>query len=336
MNEPPDGYYALPVIQGDPSGPEPFDWETWYGRVGGRSTPIPDAQAIMSRIYGDQYQRFDGPTAPHRLDLGSPSSAARWVKSHARAFGADIVGIARVEPSDLYAERTTPHHMAIVVGQRMDYEAFTTVPSDTAAVECLRIYETLGEVVISLASELRSAGWDATIEHPLGDSSVMHIPLALKAGFGELGRHGSIIHPEYGPLFRIGSVLTSMPLEVDSPVDAGIGAFCDRCQACRIFCPADAIPDERSPSAGADPQGNDRYVVDTGKCFPYFARNRYCSACLAVCAYKHKEWAQSRENQPAPYPTVPFGVVPEPVDPDDMHDYPRLRRDMPSPFHRNT
>ena len=38
--------------------------------------------------------------------------------------------------------------------------------------------------------------------------------IALKAGFGELGRHGSIIHPEHGPLFRMGSVLSSAPMAV--------------------------------------------------------------------------------------------------------------------------
>lgn len=335
MKEHPDGYLELPVIQGDPTNPGPFDWTAWYGNIGGRSSPLPDAQAIMDRIYQDQYQRFDGPTADTRQDLGTPADAASWVKARALLHGADIVGIARVEPGDLYANRTTQHPVAIVVGQRMQYEAFTTVPSQNAAVECLRVYETLGETVIALANDLRGAGWPSTIEHPLGDSSVLHVPLAIKAGFGELGRHGSIIHPEFGPLFRIGSVLTSLPLEPDAPIDAGIGAFCDRCQACRIFCPADAIPDERSPEAGSDPQGNPRYLVDTGKCFPYFARRHYCSACLAVCAYKHKEWARSRDNAPAPYPEVPFGNVPAAADPQGAHHYPRLRRSEPSPYHRD-
>jgi ferredoxin len=85
------------------------------------------------------------------------------------------------------------------------------------------------------------------VEHPIGDSDVLHVPLALKAGFGELGRHGSIIHPKMGPLFRLGSVITDMPLQIDHPIDAGIAAFCDKCRACRIYCPANAIPDERSP-----------------------------------------------------------------------------------------
>jgi hypothetical protein len=41
---------------------------------------------------------------------------------------------------------------------------------------------------------------------------------------------------------------------------------------------------------------HDRYVVDTGRCFPYFARHGYCSICLPVCVYNHKEWARDFEG----------------------------------------
>ena len=90
----------------------------------------------------------------------------------------------------------------------------------------------------------------------------------------------------------MGSVLTSLPMAIDHPIDAGIAKFCDNCRACRIYCPADAIGDERTPEAGKDHLGNDRYKVDTGKCFPYFAKHNYCSICLPVCVYNHKEWAR--------------------------------------------
>lgn len=326
----------LPVIQGDGNSPVPFPWETWYAGVGGRTINIPGVTEIAQRIYGDQYQRFEGPVAEHQSTFPSPLDAKEHIKTIARELGADIVGVAAVEPQDIYHGRSVSEPFAVVVGQRMDYEAFVDVPSESAAIECMRIYETLGEIVIKLAQAIRDLGWTATIEHPIGDSSVLHIPLALKAGFGELGRHGSIIHPTFGPLFRIGSVLTTLPMALDTPIDAGIGAFCDKCQACRIFCPADAIPDERDPDGGTDPIGNHRYRVDTGKCFPYFAKRNYCSACLAVCAYKHKQWATMHDGSTGPFPNVPFGTIPPPSDPDidHGHDYPLLRRGEQSPFHR--
>ena len=114
-------------------------------------------------------------------------------------------------------------------------------------------------------------------------------------------------------------------------IDAGIGRFCDSCRACRKFCPADAIPDRRSPEAGADHLGYDRYMVDTGRCFPYFAKYSYCSICLPVCVYNHKEWARDFEDGRATqsFPTVIMLSSPPASDLPDSnkrHDYPKIRR----------
>ncbi len=253
------------------------------------------------------------------------------MKEKAREYDADIVGICEIEPSDIYKGRSIDEHYAIAVGARMRYREFQTVPSEASAIECVRIYHQLGETVIKLANYIRSLGYTCEIEHPIGDSNLLHIPIGLKAGFGELGRHGSIIHPELGPLFRMGSVATSIPLATDEPIDAGIAAFCDICKACRIYCPAGAIPDERSAEAGKDHLGNDRYIVDTGKCFPYFRKYNYCSACSPVCVYNHKEWAKDFEGfKTEIFPDVVFEDAPEPFDDipvEARHDYPKVNRD---------
>ena len=129
----------------------------------------------------------------------------------------------------------------------------------------------------------------------------------------------------------MGSVATSLPMALDHPIDAGIARFCDTCRACRRYCPADAIPDNRSPEAGNDHLGYPRYVVDTGRCFPYFAAHNYCSICLPVCVYNHKEWARDFEgHQTRLFPTVVMSTPPPPpVDPSagvPCHVYPRLNR----------
>lgn len=320
----------MTLQSGLPTSPPAFNWDLWYGAIGGRKISIPEANSILQQIYEDQYQRFDGEVNPQRTDLGTPEEAAARIKAKAAEFGADICGICVLEPSDIYRGKTVTETHAIALGQRMDYTAFQTVPSESAAIECLRIYQTLGETVIALANWIRSMGYSCKVEHPIGDSDILHIPVGLKAGFGELGRHGSIIHPVLGPLFRMGSVITSMNLACDVPVDAGIAAFCDSCKACRIYCPANAIPDERDPNAGKDHLGNDRYLVDTGKCFPYFANHYYCSACLPVCVYNHKEWARDfKGNTVQPFPTIQFDRVPDVVDSvpeNSKHYYPKLLR----------
>jgi ferredoxin len=309
--------------------PPPFSWDDWYAEVGGRTISIAEVNGYLKQIHEDQYQRFDGEVAPVPHAFASPEEGAAHLKAKALEFGADIVGICRIEPSDVYRGRTVTETHAIAVGQRMRWREFQVVPSRDSAIECLRVYYTLGETVIRLAAHLRSLGYACKVEHPIGDSDLLHIPIGLKAGFGELGRHGSIIHPKLGPLFRMGSVVTSLTLAIDHPVDAGIAKFCDTCRACRIYCPADAIPDERSAAAGKDHLGNDRYMVDTGRCFPYFAKHDYCSICLPVCVYNHKEWARDFEGfNTTLFPEVVMHESPPPADlpAEKRHFYPPLGR----------
>jgi epoxyqueuosine reductase QueG len=311
--------------------PPPFAWDDWYAQVGGRSIRVEEVDEYLRKIYQDQYSRFHGEPAATTHTFASPEDASAHLKAHALEFGADIVGICRIEPSDVYRGRVIQETHAIAVGQRMRWREFQVVPSRESAIECLRVYFTLGETVIRLASYIRSLGYACTIEHPIGDSDLLHIPIGLKAGFGELGRHGSIIHPTLGPLFRMGCVVLSLDLAVDHPIDAGIAKFCDVCRACRKYCPPGAIPDHRSPEAGKDHLGYDRYVVDTGRCFPYFAKHNYCSICLPVCVYNHKEWARDFEGfETKLFPTVLMPESPPPVDLPDMeqrHEYPRINRE---------
>ena len=308
----------------------PFRWDDWYAAVGGRTIHIAEVNAYLKQIHDEQYPRFTGPIAPTRREFGSPQDAAAHLKEQAMAFGADLVGICEIEPSDVYRGRTVTEKYAIAVGQRMRWRAFQVVPSQESAIECLRVYHSLGETVIRLAEYVRSLGFACQVEHPIGDSNLLHIPIGLKAGFGELGRHGSIINPKLGPLFRMGSVITSMPLAIDQPIDAGIAAFCDKCRLCRRYCPANAIPDHRSEEAGHDHLGNPRYVVDTGRCFPYFAKHYYCSICLPVCIYNHKEWARDFDGvQTKLFPEVVMETPPAPVDLPEAqrHTYIPLNRD---------
>jgi len=312
-----------------PAAPPAFAWDEWYAAVGGRTIRIDEVTEILRRIHDEQYPRFDGPVAETARRFESPAAAAAEIKGAALALGADIAGICEIEASDVYRGRTVAEKYAVAVGQRMRWREFQVVPSRESAIECLRVYFTLGETVIALAAHIRGLGYACRVEHPIGDSDILHIPIGLKAGFGELGRHGSIIHPTLGPLFRMGSVITSMPLAIDAPIDAGIAKFCDTCRACRKYCPADAIPDERSAGHGVDHLGNPRYVVDTGRCFPYFATHSYCSICLPVCVYNHKEWARDFEGfQTKLFPEVRMPEPPPPADlPDDRrHPYPKVRR----------
>ncbi|HLP11485.1 MAG TPA: reductive dehalogenase domain-containing protein [Flavobacteriales bacterium] len=292
-----------------------FSWDDWYESVGGRTIHIDEVERLLKEIKEDQYKRFDSEVNPVKHVFASNAEAAAHIKQKATEFGADLVGVCEIEPSDVYRGKVVTEKYAIALGQRMRWREFQVVPSRESAIECMRIYHSLGEVVIKLAAHIRSLGYACKIEHPIGDSDLLHVPIALKAGFGELGRHGSIINPKLGPLFRMGSIATSLPMQIDHPIDAGIAKFCDKCRACRIYCPAKAIPDERSAYAGKDHLGYDRYVVDTARCFPYFAKHNYCSICLPVCVYNHKEWAKDFEGfETKLFPEIIMEEPPPPAD----------------------
>ena len=106
------------------------------------------------------------------------------------------------------------------------------------------------------------------------------IPPALKCGFGELGKHGSIINRKYGSNFRLAAVLTDMPL-LAQPVDRfGADDFCRSCRVCEQACPVDAIaPDKRYV------RGKERWYVDFDRCLPFFNEHLGCSICTTICPW---------------------------------------------------
>src|SRR5581483_3185100 len=123
-----------------------------------------------------------GDIAKVKYLFSSPAEAATVIKEKALEFGADIVGICEIEPGDIYKGKNVTEKYAIAVGQRMRWREFQVVPSRESAIECLRVYYTLGETVIKLAAFIRSLGYSCKVEHPIGDTDLLHIPIGVKAG----------------------------------------------------------------------------------------------------------------------------------------------------------
>jgi len=67
-----------------------------------------------------------------------------------------------------------------------------------------------------------------------------HRELAIKAGLGVLGKNFLLITPEYGPRVQLTTVLTTMPLLPDSPLDFDP---CKNCDICVQECPTNALKD---------------------------------------------------------------------------------------------
>jgi epoxyqueuosine reductase len=109
---------------------------------------------------------------------------------------------------------------------------------------------------------------------------ILMIPPALECGFGELGKHGSIINPEFGSAFRLGAVLTDAPFAVTPRREHGIDGFCQSCRVCEDACPPEAIAPEKRLV-----RGETRWYVDFDRCIPFFAETSGCAICIAVCPW---------------------------------------------------
>lgn len=226
--------------------------------------------------------RKPAPVASEKIHR-SPEDWSQRIKDYAVAMGIDKIGITRIQPDWIFEGDELPEKYVIVLATRMDYESLsaTTVGNFRKSIyEIVDIYYFGHLRARKLADWLRGQGWGARgFGNPMG-TALNVIPAAIEAGIGELGKHGSLICPEMGALFRLAYVVTDLPLAIDSPRDCGIDEFCLTCQVCTRECPPVAINREKQMVRGVE-----RWYVDFDKCVPYFNEHFGCGICLAVCPF---------------------------------------------------
>ncbi len=269
---------VLPFLVGSTS----FDEDT--------SSPANDE--FRQVIYGEQYPQLHGATAP----LGSrPEWSGEDLHHHVAGFVEQYaakslesrlvrVGYTPVLRDHVYTNGDLTLPNAIVLGLPMRYDETNAAPEPRAGEEVTRNYMELGGLTLALGLSLRENGFSAEVHHPRGDEAMnceaLFVPHAIAAGFGELGRHGSMISREFGPRIRLSMVTTDAPIPRTSERPIGVAEFCSWCTKCLDACPVDAIPAKRETR-----RGSYRFIVDTTACLPYFAQTDGCGICIAVCPY---------------------------------------------------
>ena len=233
---------------------------------------------ILANVW--QLRRQNGSVSAHRVEVDDPQAMAERIKTKARAFGAELVGVTEITDAALFNECEVPYRYAICIGASMKREEMLHVPHDRAGIEVMRSYRELSRIAIDLAAEIRAMGWPAMAYGNPNSTDILHIPLAIQAGLGQLGKHGSMISEEFGSNFRLSAVITDLPLAIDQPVDIGVDDVCLHCQRCVIDCPADAIFNEKQVV-----RGEKKWYVDFDKCVPYFVKTQGCAICIEVCPY---------------------------------------------------
>ena len=221
----------------------------------------------------------DAPIAETRKTC-STAENSELVKQRALECGAELVGVVKPRPEWVFEGYTFDYPWMVVLGVAMDYEKLSTAPAVSSALTVVEAYTNGWRYGQPLSNWIRQRGFRAEPRGGPEAGPISLIPAALECGFGELGKHGSIINRQLGSNFRLAAVFTDMPLEADNADDFAAHDFCERCRICTDACPVDAItPDEQVV------RGVEKWYVDFDKCFPYFAETNGCAICIAVCPW---------------------------------------------------
>lgn len=241
--------------------------------------------------------------SPHPFVKGrkvslTPEEATQKVKNFAVHLGADLVGIAEINPLWIYSRRgeifqenwedwgkeiPVEHRYAVVFATEMDFRLVGAAPHTPTVIESMRNYAKGAYLSVQLASYISNLGYPATANH-LRHYEALLVPLAVDAGLGEVGRLGYLITREFGPRVRLGAVTTNLPLLPDRPVDLGVEDFCKICKKCAVCCPSQSIP------AGEQTEVNGllRWKMNAETCFDYWGRiGTDCNVCMRVCPWAH-------------------------------------------------
>ena len=238
--------------------------------------------SVVKHLLGNLWvmRARDGKVANKQRVVTDVEAMTEEIKEKAISLGASLVGTTYLEDADIFSGCSVPYKNIICLGMPMDREEMKYVPQEPAATEVLRVYKEVSRSAMELAAHIRSMGWPAKAYGEPNSSDILHIPLALKAGFGELGKHGSIINKEFGSNFRLAAVATDLPLLYNEPVDIGVEDLCLSCRRCVVDCPPDAIADEKQMV-----RGEKKWYVNFDKCVPYFVKTFGCAICIQVCPW---------------------------------------------------
>ena len=142
---------------------------------------------------------------------------------------------------------------------------------------------TIKSMLAELAEELKREHSELKYRAFVDSAPVAEKSLAVRAGFGWIGRQSLVVNPKFGTMFHLGElVISDVVDEYDTPME-GVG--CGSCRRCVEACPNQAILESR--------------LVDTRRCISCRTIEREgcndnisldgwifgCDACQSVCPF---------------------------------------------------
>ncbi|MDA8339164.1 MAG: 4Fe-4S dicluster domain-containing protein [Nitrospiraceae bacterium] len=225
------------------------------------------------------------------------------IKTFCRASGADLVGIADLEPfkqgwTVMPQDLLEPYTSAISIAMHVNDDIINAI-SDGPTPEYAQHYRSVNASLDKIASRLVQyiidKGFNAMAipaSHIVDENNlfgnISHKAVARMAGIGWQGKSLLIISPEFGPRIRLATVLTNMPLEADQPLKNR----CGRCMECAKACPASAIKNASTESHYESRDEAIHLEKCHGKLCEFKARPNVgaliCGVCIKVCPFGKK------------------------------------------------
>jgi epoxyqueuosine reductase len=172
------------------------------------------------------------------------------------------------------------------------------------------VYDLRSLIQGQLQNFLRTLGYMCLGDSVTSAAFTVNPGLGAMAGLGEPCRLMALVTPELGPLQRVFSAITDLPLPSGKPVDFGVARFCRTCKKCAEICPAKAIPIATEP--GWDIQGPYQrpgvrnWYRNEVRCRTYMFQVGGCALCFAACPYSNYSkasysdvWMATVANTPA-------------------------------------
>ncbi len=234
----------------------------------------------------------DGETKAVHPSTHDPARNAANIKAALYFLGLDAVGLSACPDWTWYSHDAAgqpidPYHknaISMIVDQGHETMEGASGDDWIACAQSMRAYLRFSLLGGVLAQHLRNLGYSART-HTVMDDEVLHPPLLLLAGLGEVSRIGEVIlNPFLGPRLKSGVVTTDMPMTYDKPIDFGLQAFCNACNKCARECPSGAI------TAGPKLMfnGYEIWKSDSQKCTTYRVAQKngaMCGRCMKTCPW---------------------------------------------------
>ncbi|MFC1978529.1 reductive dehalogenase [Chloroflexota bacterium] len=282
----------------------------WAMRVAGRSI-VPklelmnlskpnQSDTVSTRNAFDSVDRRLKPPNGSNLNISDSEKMTSYVKKAATYFGADTVGVCRLDNRWIYshtydmkegADGHKPQQIpeeyqyAVVLGFGGGYNLRRYFPTYINTWTSNAYRQIMTNALLS--AFIRCLGFkviDCTF-----DDVALAIPLAMQAGLGQLGRHSMLITPRFGSSIRLGQIFTDMPLVPDSPIDFGVTEFCNVCKKCADMCPSHSITRAgrtTEPITISNVAGELKWQFNPETChINLYGYKKPCQICISVCPF---------------------------------------------------